>query len=240
MGAKMPSIRIVVADDHPLFRTALALTLGGEPDMEIVGEGASVADVLRLTAECQPHLVLLDVDMPGNAIGAIAEIGTICARAKSIFLTGIGEGPLVSSAMQNGAWGYLLKEMTGPELVQTVRKIHEGERYVTPSLAAELLSSGFSESKPDSTSENRFSSLSRREEEILSLIGAGLSNKEISRHLSLSERTVKHYTGILLQKLEVRNRVEAAVLNFARAYGIAIPDSLAQADVLWPAKGGFA
>src|SRR4051812_43070743 len=102
----MPNIRIVVADDHPLFRMAVVLTLAEAPGMEIVGEGCSVADALRLASEHRPDLVLLDVDMPGDALSAIDQIRADCADTKSVIITAMGQGALVCSAMQKGAWGY--------------------------------------------------------------------------------------------------------------------------------------
>jgi DNA-binding NarL/FixJ family response regulator len=230
----MPKIRIVVADDHPLFRMALVLTLTEAPGMEIVGEGASVADALRMAANDRPDLVLLDVDMPGDALSAIAQIRAICADIKSVIITAIGQSGLVCSAMQKGAWGYLLKEMTGPELVQAVTKIYEGERYVTPALAADLLSTGPAEPKTGNALEAKFSSLNLREEEILALISVGQSNKQIGKRLHLSERSVKHYTSILLQKLDVRNRVEAAALNFAREHTAIGSDHPRSGNRLYP------
>jgi two-component system, NarL family, nitrate/nitrite response regulator NarL len=210
----MSKIRLVVIDDHPLFRAGVIRTLESESDIAVVGEGSSAADALRLAKEASPSVILLDMSMAGGGLAAIRALLTECPEIKPLVLSGTADSAQVSLAMQSGAWGYVLKGVSGSELARSVQVIHRGERYVTPSLAACLFAK-VSEA-PAKRAPDPLSGLTSREEDILKLIVEGLSNKEIGGRLELSEKTVKHYLTIILDKLNVRNRVQAALIAYGR------------------------
>ena len=205
-------IRIAVVDDHPLLRDGVVVTLAAQADMEIVGLGGSAADAVRLARENAPDVMILDMSMPGGGMAAVEHIAQHFPDVKTLMLTVVADEEQVCSALRLGARGYLLKGSSGTELAQSVRLLHDGEFYVSPPLAAKLLSRFGSSAASKVIGKDPFSCLSAREEQILSNIVVGLSNKEIGNKLALSEKTVKHYVTSILQKLHVRNRVEAAIL----------------------------
>jgi DNA-binding NarL/FixJ family response regulator len=206
-------IRVVLVDDHPLLREGVASTLGAEPDFEVVGQGKNADEALQLAQDLMPDLIMLDVSMGGGGINAARAIAAACPIVKIAMLT-VSEGEEdVLAALKVGARGYVLKGVSGPELVRIVRSINAGEPYVTPSLAASLLGELREQTTVgEGTAPDPLSELTKRERQILEQVATGSSNKEIATHLFLSEKTVKHYMTNILQKLQVRNRVEAALL----------------------------
>jgi DNA-binding NarL/FixJ family response regulator len=211
-------IQVVIVDDHPLFRDGLIQTLRPEPDMEIVGQATTAAEAVRLTGELLPDVVLLDITIPGGGISAARTIAATLPFTKIIMLTASEAEEDVLDALKAGARGYILKGVSGAELVKIVRDVYAGEAYVTPTLAASLLSEMRGERLVHKTGSSPLDDLTERERQILEKVAAGLINKEIAQQLFLSEKTVKHYMTNILQKLHVRNRVEAALLaqNAAR------------------------
>jgi two-component system, NarL family, nitrate/nitrite response regulator NarL len=205
-------IRIAVIDDHPMLRAGVTHTLKAEPDFEVVGEGGSASDALRIARDELPDIMLLDVSLPGGGIEAAQAIASACPVVKVVMLTVLQNEESVSAALQAGARGYILKGISGPDFVRTVRDIDRGENYVSPGLAARLLAAAKSKNADRDLDANPLSALTAREEQILSLVAEGLSNKEVGAQLKLSEKTVKYYMTNILQKLQVRNRVEAALL----------------------------
>jgi two-component system, NarL family, nitrate/nitrite response regulator NarL len=205
-------IRIAVIDDHPMLRSGVTHTLKAEPDFEVVGEGGSASDALRIARDELPDIMLLDVSLPGGGIEAAQAIASACPVVKVVMLTVLQNEESVSAALQTGARGYILKGISGPDFVRTVRDIDRGENYVSPGLAARLLAVAKSKNADRDLDANPLSALTTREEQILSLVAEGLSNKEVGAQLKLSEKTVKYYMTNILQKLQVRNRVEAALL----------------------------
>lgn len=205
------TIRVAVVDDHPMLREGVVRTLVDQGDIEVVGEGASAEEAIELAQQNLPDIVLVDMNMPGSGLTAIAHIAEVCPAVKTIVLTVREDHDAVTSALKLGARGYVLKGVAGPELVEIVRAVHEGGSYVSPSLAARLLID-FDEARKAPQGDNILKALTAREEQILRLVGQGLSNKEIGSRLSLKEKTVKHYVTNILQKLQARNRVQAALL----------------------------
>lgn len=203
-------ITVVLADDHPLYRDGVARTLGEEPDLTVVAQTASADEVVTAVARHEPNVALIDLSMPGGGAEAVRRISAQNPDVRVIVLTVSEDSDDVMEALDQGAAGYVLKGVGGRELVSIVRQVAEGGSYVAPTLAARLLSSMRQGGKD--TPKGRLGALSRREEEILRLVAKGRSNKEIGLELDLQEKTVKHYMTIILQKLNVRNRVEAAVL----------------------------
>jgi two-component system nitrate/nitrite response regulator NarL len=205
-------IRIAVIDDHPMLRAGVTHTLKAEPDFEVVGEGGTANDAIRIARDELPDIMLLDVSLPGGGIEAAQAIASACPVVKVVMLTVLQNEESVSAALQAGARGYILKGISGPDFVRTVRDIDRGEDYVSPGLAARLLAAAKAKSAAREVDANPLSALTAREEQILSLVAEGFSNKEVGAQLKLSEKTVKYYMTNILQKLQVRNRVEAALL----------------------------
>lgn len=204
-------IRVVVVDDHPLFRSGVVRTLDEEPDIKVAAEGASAQDAIDLVARHKPHVVLLDISMPGNGIAAARKIAQAHADVKIAMLTVSENDQDVMKALAAGARGYVLKGVGAPELVSMIRGVASGESYISPSLAAGLLVAMNSTGQVPAP-QSALSSLTDREDQILRLVAKGLSNKEVGRELDLQEKTIKHHMTGILQKLQARNRVEAAVI----------------------------
>jgi len=208
-------IRVVVVDDHPMMRRGVSETLSEEPDLELVGTGASAQDALRLAKQGRPDLILLDIALPGGGIEAAREIVKSCPEVKVVFLTFREDRATVNAALRAGARGYIVKGVEGPELVGTLRQVNSGQSYVTPALAAQLLAAEHKDAAPAlPTDAAPGARLTEREQQIVELLSKGLSNQEIADELDLTESTIKHYMTRILQKLGFRNRTEAAI--FAR------------------------
>lgn len=214
----LDKINIVLVDDHPLFREGVAMTLSGASGLEVVGQGVSADDAVRLVKDILPDIVLLDISMPGGGIEAARQISASYPVVKIVMLTVSEHDDDVLSALQAGARGYILKGVGGEELISIVRAINRGESYVSPDLAARLLVEAQSAKLHDAPPDP-IAGLTAREEQILKLVSRGLSNKEVGRDLDLQEKTVKHYMTNILQKLQVRNRVEAAIMARDRFRG---------------------
>ncbi len=205
-------IQVVIVDDHPLFREGVAHTLQSETDLEVVGQGATAEDAIRLACDLLPDLILLDIDMPGGGLNAIHAIATTCPVTKIVMLTVSADEDNVVAALKAGARAYILKGVAARELLSILRSVCSGEGYVPPALAASLLSEMTRASSETQLAPSPLDALTEREQQILEQVAAGSSNKEIAQHLGLSEKTVKYYMTNILQKLQVRNRVEAALL----------------------------
>ena len=205
-------VRILVADDHPLFREGVVHSLTCEADFSIVGEAASGEEALRLARELLPDVVLLDIGMPGwDGLVTAEKITTACPATKIVMLTVVEDEDKLLAAFKAGARGYVLKGVSARELANVVRATAHGEVYVSPSLAAGMMVA-LTRGRPSDPLEE----LTERELEILKLVGQGLTNREIGQRIHLSEKTIKHYITTILQKLQVRSRVEAALIAARR------------------------
>ena len=205
-------IQIIIVDDHPLFRDGVIQTLKAEPDIEIVGEATTAPEAVRLAGELLPDVILLDITIPGGGLNAARTIAATLPVTKIVMLTASEAEEDVLAALKAGARGYILKGVSARELVKIVRDVYAGEAYVTPTLAASLLSEMTGDWPGQRPATNPLDELTDRERQILEKVAAGLSNKEIAQQVFLTEKTVKHYMTNILQKLQVRNRVEAALL----------------------------
>lgn len=207
----MQQIRVVIADDHPLYREGVGRSLADEAAFAVVGQAADADAAVELVRETQPDIVLLDLSMPGGGgIAALKRIAAMPSPPKVAMLTVSEDDDDVMQALKAGAVGYILKGVGARELVSVVKDIARGQSYVSPTLAARILNA--MREGGQKRAANPFDDLSKREEDILRLVAGGKSNKEVGRALDLQEKTVKHYMTTILQKLHVRNRVEAAVL----------------------------
>lgn len=210
----MPPIRVLVVDDHPLFRQGVLFTLSRNPHIEVVGEGENGRQALELTKQLRPDVLLLDITMPeGDGLQTAADVTREAPATHIVILTASEEGDDLLAAMKAGARGYVVKGAGAGEIVTAIQAAARGEAYITPKMAGNLLRE--MTQKPDNDS---LSALTEREMQVLELVAQGLSNKEVGMRLSLAEKTVKHYLTAVLQKLHVRSRVEAALL--AQRHGI--------------------
>jgi len=212
-------IRIAIGDDHPLFRKGVADILQPEPDLEIVGECAAAQEAIRLCQDLLPDVILLYLNMPDGGLNAIRAIAMACPVTKIVVLTVVDNEEYVMAAFKAGAHAYVLKGVTARELISIVRSVRAGEGYVSPGLAAHLLSEMTSIGAGEHPEISAFGELTERERQVLELIAVGASNKEIGQQLHVTEKTVKYYVTNILQKLHVRNRVEAALLAQKGAKG---------------------
>lgn len=205
----MNPIRVVIADDHPIFRDGLARSLEDTGEFEVVGVGESAAEAIALSQQFRPDVVLLDLSMPGGGIAAAAAISRQDDAPNIAMLTVSEDEGDVTGAMSAGAIGYVLKGVSAPELRRVLRRVAAGEAHITPALAAQVLGV-LRQSRQRQT--RPIDELSRRETDILKGVARGLSNKEVAQELGIQEKTVKHYMTAIMGKLHARNRVEAALM----------------------------
>lgn len=204
--------RIAVIEDHPLYRAGTIQALMQTDGIEVVGEGATAADALKIARELKPDIILLDLRLPGGGVEAIANIARDCPNVRTVVLTASENEQDVASALLAGARGYILKDSSGRDVIETVQAIARGDSYVAPSLAARIL---VNKAQIEAVASDNPHDLTTREREIFALVSQGMSNKEVARRLKCTERTVKHHMTHIMQKLNVRNRVQA-VLKLAR------------------------
>lgn len=214
MGDK---IHVVIVDDHPLYREGVTRTLQAEHDFEVVGQGATGEDAARLTCDLLPDILLLDLGIPGGGIATCQTIASTCPVTRIVILTASEDEDNLTSALRAGAKAYILKGVSARELVSIIRGVFAGEVYVTPSLATGLLMEMTGTPSGARPPISPFDELTERERQILEWVASGASNREIGQKLYLSEKTVKHYMTNILQKLQVRNRVEAALMAQRRS-----------------------
>jgi len=207
------TIHILLADDHPLFREGVAHSLAVDPDFEVIAQASSGEEAIELANRLHPDIVLLDVSMTGmGGIAAAAKIAVYTPGVRIMMLTVSENRENLMAALKAGAHGYVLKGVSANELRSITRRVAGGEAYVTPALAADMLTE-FSNTHPIDS----FSELTPREVTILELLSQGLTNKEIGERTFLAEKTVKHYMTSILQKLHVRSRTEAALIAMQHA-----------------------
>lgn len=210
-------IRILLADDHNLFRQGLKSLLEAEPDFRVIGEASDGREALRHGLEAHPDIILMDIQMPVlDGVQATQEILNEWPGAKVIMLTMYRQDGYVFEAVKTGARGYLLKDMDAKELVEAIRRVYHGEVLLDSDLAEKIIQDfkAKEEAKPRSHAE-----LSDREVQILKLVAHGRTNLEIAMELSLSEKTVRNRLSEIFQKLHLNNRTQAAL--FALREGLA-------------------
>lgn len=204
-------IRVLVADDHPIYRDGLARTLADAGDIAVIGTAGDGEEAAARVQALQPDLVLLDISMPkGGGMGALERIMAMESPPRVAMITASEDEGDLMQALKGGAIGYVLKGIGADDLVAVVRDLAAGRTYVSPGLAGRVLTA--LRARPAAAPVDPLSVLSKREEDILALVAQGKSNKEVGRLLDLQEKTVKHYMTSILQKLHLRNRVEAALL----------------------------
>jgi len=198
-------IKVAVVDAHPLYRQGLSNALAGSR-LVPVAEGATAGDAYEVVESGNPDVLLLDVAVPGDGMGAVEEVLRARPGIKVVILTACDEAEHVTDALSMGVHGYILKDVSGPELVSAIEAIHRGEPYITPALASRLLMRRGRSHAPQASGGI---DLTPRDRQLLGFLATGLTNQEIAVSLGMNVRTVKHYLTQVFRKMRVRNRVEA-------------------------------
>jgi two-component system NarL family response regulator len=206
-------IRVLVVDDHALFRRGLQMVLEQEEDIEVVGEAGDGAEAVERATDSMPDIVLMDVRMPKRGgIDACTAIKDAVPSAKIIMLTISDEEADLYDAIKAGASGYLLKEISIEEVAAAIRAVNEGQSLISPSMASKLLTEFASMIKrTDDRQQVPTPRLTDREMEVLKLVAKGLNNRDIAKQLFISENTVKNHIRNILEKLQLHSRMEAVV-----------------------------
>jgi DNA-binding NarL/FixJ family response regulator len=205
-------IRVLIVDDHAVVRSGLRTILQTEPDIEVVGEAGDGHAALELAQELLPDVVLMDINMGDwDGVTATRRVRNYVPSARVIVLTNYDEDDLVFSSIRAGASGYLLKEVTGTQLTNSIRTVADGFSLIYPSVARRVLDE-FGQLRTNSSSDaDVYSDLTPREREVLRLVASGRANKEIGAQLGISERTVKTHISNIFSKLELTDRTQAAL-----------------------------
>jgi DNA-binding NarL/FixJ family response regulator len=203
------TVRVLIADDHPLFREGMRGRLDRVADVAVVGEAASGDEAVELAHKLEPDVILMDIKMPGlNGIEATREIQQSSPQIGVLVLTMFEDDDSVFAAMRAGAKGYLLKDSGGEGVVHAIRAVASGEAVFGPGVAERMI--GFF-SAPRAAPQRAFPELTEREEEVLSLVAQGKGNREIARQLFVSLKTVRNHVSNILLKLQVADRAQAVI-----------------------------
>jgi DNA-binding NarL/FixJ family response regulator len=206
----MSTLRVLIADDHPVFRGGLRALLSTDPTFEIVAEAASGAEAVTLAATCDPDIVLMDLHMPDlDGVEATAQIMRANPSAAVLVLTMFDDDDSVSAALRAGARGYVLKGTNQTHIIHAIHAVAAGGAAFGPAVAERMLEH-FSSKSPHSPG-HPFPQLTERELEVLDLIAHGQSNQRIGQHLAISEKTVRNHVSNIFTKLAVTDRTEAAL-----------------------------
>jgi DNA-binding NarL/FixJ family response regulator len=209
-------VRVLLVDDQPLLRTGFRMVLGGETDLDVVGEAGDGAEAVDLARRLLPDVVLMDIRMP-RMDGVAATRAIVAARlpVRVLILTTFDLDEYVVGALRAGASGFLAKDVPAEDLITAIRTVAAGEAVVAPRILKRLLDR-FAQTlpDPDAALPHDLKSLTDREREVLVQVARGLSNAEIARELQVSETTVKTHVGHVLTKLGLRDRVQAVVLAY--------------------------
>lgn len=199
-------IRVMIVDDHAMVRSGLGILLGQYDDLKVVAEAADAEEAIRLCANLQPDLLLMDIILPGiNGIEATRQIRQQWPQMKVIVITGFDEEVFIQEALQAGAISYLLKDISIPDLVEAIKAGHAGRSILSPQATEALIRAT---TEPPPLGHN----LTPRERDVLMELAHGCSNREIAEILRISRSTVKHHVSHILSKLEASSRAEAAAL----------------------------
>ncbi|HMH88290.1 MAG TPA: response regulator transcription factor [Steroidobacteraceae bacterium] len=214
-------IRILIAEDHALVRRGTAVLLATEPDMEVVGQACDGIEAVTMAEQLRPDVVLMDLHMPRQSgVAATREITRMLAGTQVLVLTTLDDDETVFEAVRAGAHGYLLKDVTEPELLDTIRALRRGESRLTPQIARKVMDqfrllsgTATTTSPPSLKPEPNIEALTDKEEKILQLITDGMSNRQIAARMFLAEGTVKNYVSRIMEKLHANTRTALAVMS---------------------------
>jgi NarL family two-component system response regulator LiaR len=206
----MNKIKVLIADDHALFREGTRSLIEQEKDMEVVGEASDGAETIKLVRELRPHVVLMDIAMPKvNGIEATRQTKVDYPATAVLILTAYDNDQYIVALLEAGAAGYLLKNVSGADLVNAIRAVYAGEAVLHPTIAQKVFGRLGLSSRPSATSQE--AELSEREMEILKLAARGMSNQDIAAQLYLSRRTVQAHLANIFRKMDVGSRTEAVL-----------------------------
>jgi DNA-binding NarL/FixJ family response regulator len=206
-------VSVLIADDHPVVRQGLAVLFEVQDDLVLVGQARDGAEAVAMVAELAPDVLVLDLKLPGmDGLGVLAELRAVQATTRVLVLTSATGPSGPALALQAGAAGFLYKDVDPDALVRAIRSVHDGHTVLAPE-AAGLVAAG------PHTGPRGLASLTSREREVLALLADGRSNREISRALSVSEKTVKTHVSAVLAKLGVADRTQAALLAVRQSGG---------------------
>jgi len=213
----MAPIKVVVADDHTLFRDGIKKILSLEKDILVVGEAARGDEVIRVTERTKPDVLLLDLKMPkGDVVQTLLDVREKCAATKVLILTAYSEDENILNTAKSGAMGYVLKGIDFPTLLQAIKTVHKGGLWIDKEMpsadAFEEIARGQLNEVGEETHNDMIDMLTKREKEILRLVSEGLTNDEIGKKIFISEKTVKTHLTNIFDKLKVNNRFKAALL----------------------------
>ena len=204
----MEVIRILIADDHIIFRDGLKALIHSSPELQLVGEADTGESVVQLASDLQPDVILMDLKMPGiNGIEATRQIVLTHPQTKILIVTMYEDDFSVFAAICTGALGYVLKGATHTEMLQAIRAIHQGQAIFGPSIATRMAS--YFSTMQTHLSSPTFSELSERERDVLQLVVQGDKNTDIARKLSITTKTVSNHISSIFSKLEVTDRAQA-------------------------------
>jgi DNA-binding NarL/FixJ family response regulator len=202
---ELKKIRVLIVDDHPIMRVGVAAILAAQPDLQVVAQAGTAAEAVRLFAAERPDLTLMDLRLPDKSgVEAIRAIRAISPKARIVALTTYEGDEDIHQALEAGAQGYLIKGMPHDALVKALYRVHAGHRFL-PQVVSQALSSRVPGSH-----------LSQREQEVLQLLFAGKSNREIAEELAIKEATVKSHVSVILMRLNVSDRTQAVVEGLKR------------------------
>ncbi|MBB3711984.1 DNA-binding NarL/FixJ family response regulator [Limimaricola variabilis] len=204
------TVRIVVADDHPIFRAGVITSLEETGEFQVVGAASSAEEAVQIADQTRPDIALLDLSMPGGGLAAVKAISAAGSATHVAMLTVSEEDENVASALKFGAIAYILKGISASELREILKGVARGEAHVSPQFAERVLN--YMSQPPQRAPNSPLEDLTKREEDILRCVAKGQSNKEVAEALGLQEKTVKHYMTGIMGKLHARNRVEAALI----------------------------
>jgi two-component system, NarL family, nitrate/nitrite response regulator NarL len=219
-------VRLMVVDDHTLFRRGLVALLASDASLQVVGEASDAGEAVRQALSLQPDVILLDNHLPGaSGIQALPGLKDAAPRARIILLTVSEDEQDLQAALRGGAHGYLLKTIEGDLLAKSIHRAMRGEPVISSEMTGKLVSA-FQTSTTAAPAPDPLAQLSAREQQVLEQIALGASNKEIARALSIAETTVKIHVQHILRKLDLTSRVQAAVFAAAlRHPGAGAPDN---------------
>ena len=204
----MRTISVAFVDDHPIFLSGISQLFSASKDFSVVAVGKCASDIIEIANSSHPDIIVIDLSMPGSVLEAVARVAKNEGNTKLIVFTASTNIDTAISAFEAGAVGYLVKGSTLEELADAMHQVHNGETYLSPRLATKVMAGLQRNTGKDKAARIAFS---KREEDVLRLLLKGATNKNIAENLFLSEKTVKHYMTLLIQKLQVRNRVEVVL-----------------------------
>lgn len=216
-------LRVMLVDDHVLFRKGLASLLDSQPGIKVIGEASNGCDAVELAKVLHPDLIMMDINMPKcDGLQATRSIKKILPDTKIVMLTASDDDQYLFEAMKIGAQGYLLKDLELHQLLDLLDSIAKGEAILSSAMATKIFREFSRGNQPENESDENVEELTEREKTILKYVAQGLMNKEIADTLGISENTVKIHLRNILEKLHLRNRIQAAV--YAVRHGIADQD----------------